>query len=423
MADSHALNPVNIKFKVEKIHHYPFHVDSDLRLIYAMKGQIEIVNVSGNILLKEGDLEFISINEPSELIAQTEDNMVVIMSISKKYLLQYDPDIDKFTFNVNAVQFFPSLKRNLETVSLENAKKLKLMFLNLFKEYRSKPFYTVHSDNLELFCHLIIDSFNDMKKHLSCLPHVDEHLIQRFLRIESYILNNLGERITLNDLATTEFLCPQYISAEFKNKYDRTFGSIVEYYRIRMAVRLMLESDMKIAQIVHQCGFSDSKYFYRAFKKHMGCTPAQFKNKLLNSGNMVTNYFDIMSEEVDLALKAKEELGIDLSSLISDLQLNEIHSGYYLSNVSAAYQSHQYCLVTASVLTGISVNHNEIWFYHDGSPLSITPLLSEELKPHHSFMLSPKAPMVCLEKGSRFSLSIDSGDSGKGFTLISIVSV
>ena len=41
----------NPAFSIEKIKHYPFHKLSVLRIIYVVKGSIEINNVGGNILL------------------------------------------------------------------------------------------------------------------------------------------------------------------------------------------------------------------------------------------------------------------------------------------------------------------------------------------------------------------------------------
>ena len=45
-------------FTAENLRYYPFHLSDDLRIIYLVKGSIEIKNIGGNILLAPGDIEY-----------------------------------------------------------------------------------------------------------------------------------------------------------------------------------------------------------------------------------------------------------------------------------------------------------------------------------------------------------------------------
>ena len=49
--------------------------------------------------------------------------------------------------------------------------------------------------------------------------------------------------------------------------------------RIKHASRLLLETDLTIAEVSYDSGFADPKYFSRCFKKSTGLSPSEYKNQ------------------------------------------------------------------------------------------------------------------------------------------------
>lgn len=49
--------------------------------------------------------------------------------------------------------------------------------------------------------------------------------------------------------------------------------------RMKEAVRLLRESDRNITEIAYACGFSDSNYFARQFRRQHGLSPSAFRNR------------------------------------------------------------------------------------------------------------------------------------------------
>lgn len=47
--------------------------------------------------------------------------------------------------------------------------------------------------------------------------------------------------------------------------------------RMKAAKKMLTESDLSVAEIADKCGFCDYNYFIRAFKKHYGIPPKQYK--------------------------------------------------------------------------------------------------------------------------------------------------
>ncbi|WP_010489578.1 AraC family transcriptional regulator [Pseudomonas sp. S9] len=57
------------------------------------------------------------------------------------------------------------------------------------------------------------------------------------------------------------------------------FNDLVSDYRCRLAKDLLLNTDERIEVIVELTGFSEPSTFYRAFKRWVGLTPVEFRNR------------------------------------------------------------------------------------------------------------------------------------------------
>ncbi len=69
--------------------------------------------------------------------------------------------------------------------------------------------------------------------------------------------------------------------------FARDFRTGISNYliscRIRHAIELLLESDLRLKEIAIACGFRNSEYFSRVFSKMMGMTPGIFRKRGLGS--------------------------------------------------------------------------------------------------------------------------------------------
>jgi AraC-like DNA-binding protein len=55
--------------------------------------------------------------------------------------------------------------------------------------------------------------------------------------------------------------------------------SYVLKVKLHKARRMLAETSSKIADVSEACGFQDSSYFSRAFKKEFGFTPSQIQRR------------------------------------------------------------------------------------------------------------------------------------------------
>ena len=98
----------------------------------------------------------------------------------------------------------------------------------------------------------------------------------------SYINKNYRNDISLDDIANAVSLNSCYFSSVFKKYTGKSFTNYLAYVRLEEAKRLLEDGNIKIAAIASMVGYKDESYFYRSFKGTYGCTPKEYKNKILD---------------------------------------------------------------------------------------------------------------------------------------------
>lgn len=92
-----------------------------------------------------------------------------------------------------------------------------------------------------------------------------------------YLRSNYKEEVTLEELALTLNVTPQYLSKIFKEDTGTTFKEYLTELRIEASKVLLKENEMSIKDICFKVGYNDTSYFIRAFKKFEGMTPKDFQ--------------------------------------------------------------------------------------------------------------------------------------------------
>lgn len=97
--------------------------------------------------------------------------------------------------------------------------------------------------------------------------------------LNSYILKHYLNTITIKELAELVNLQPNYFIQTFKKHFKDTPINYINNLRIDKSVRLLRNhSNFSIDEIASSCGFSDSRYFSRLFKKKYGITPSMYRS-------------------------------------------------------------------------------------------------------------------------------------------------
>lgn len=104
----------------------------------------------------------------------------------------------------------------------------------------------------------------------------DDDTIRLALR---YLEQHFTEEITLTDVAERFFFTASYFSIFFKKGTGRTFSQYVKELRMERACELLRDTNKKVSEISEETGYADSAYFGKVFKKHVGCSPEEFRKR------------------------------------------------------------------------------------------------------------------------------------------------
>lgn len=96
---------------------------------------------------------------------------------------------------------------------------------------------------------------------------------------KKYIQNHYQEDITLTALASQVFISPKYLSDLFKKETGDNYTSYLVSVRMEHAKRLLGQLNYKIYEIAEMVGYQNPKHFIKAFKKEVGMTPGEYRNR------------------------------------------------------------------------------------------------------------------------------------------------
>lgn len=89
--------------------------------------------------------------------------------------------------------------------------------------------------------------------------------------------NYMRENLSLNEIADSMEVSPNYFSAMFSQEMQMTFVEYVTGKRMEKAKKLLLETDMRTSEIALAAGYKNPHYFSFVFKKTQGCTPREYR--------------------------------------------------------------------------------------------------------------------------------------------------
>lgn len=103
---------------------------------------------------------------------------------------------------------------------------------------------------------------------------------QRLASLIRFVDENYMEKIRLSDFAEQEGYTMTYLSHFIKEAMNQSFQEYVTSVRINSACKLMESESRRMLDICHESGFSDYRYFCRAFRAHYGMTPEQYRRQI-----------------------------------------------------------------------------------------------------------------------------------------------
>ena len=101
------------------------------------------------------------------------------------------------------------------------------------------------------------------------------------------ILANLGESLTIADLAQACALSRSHFSRAFKGTTGLSPQEWIRQQRIQRAKELITGSSLSLTQISLECGFCDQAHFCHMFTRSEGVNPMTWRNHQLRHKQVI----------------------------------------------------------------------------------------------------------------------------------------
>ncbi len=99
--------------------------------------------------------------------------------------------------------------------------------------------------------------------------------------VKDYIADNYSKDITLDEVSRIANISPYYFSKLFKEATGENFIEYLTNIRMEKAKELLEKAELTMKEICAMCGYSDPNYFSRTFKKNVGLTPTEYREKCI----------------------------------------------------------------------------------------------------------------------------------------------
>ena len=98
--------------------------------------------------------------------------------------------------------------------------------------------------------------------------------------VKNYIASHFNEKFGIREAASLAAMSENYFSHFFKKETGSSFVDYLNRIRMEKAAELLEKGSQKITTVAGQVGIDSPNYFSVLFKKVMGCSPQEFREKL-----------------------------------------------------------------------------------------------------------------------------------------------
>ncbi len=111
------------------------------------------------------------------------------------------------------------------------------------------------------------------------LDHIPQKHIETVREIHEQLIQHMGQRITIKELSRQYLINPTTLKETFKAVYGTSLAAHIRGHRMEQAAKLLLESDMSIAEIAQKVGYDSQSRFTAAFKAVYHVLPREYRKR------------------------------------------------------------------------------------------------------------------------------------------------
>ncbi len=254
--------------------HFPEHMHDYVEVVYMCKGETTHIVNENKILLKEGELLFLTPNARQEILPASENDIAVNFIIMPEFFentLQMigheQTPLHTFIIDILSGEKGESSYMHFAVSDVPPIQNLveNLIWTLVFGAPNKR---NINQTTMGL---LLLHLLNNTDK---ASGEMDDKLVLAVLRyIEKHY--NDGSLYKLAEKLHYDFT---WLSREIKLRIGKTYTELVQDRRLAQAKFLLKNTKMRVIDIANETGYDNISYFHRLFQAQFGMSPKQYRD-------------------------------------------------------------------------------------------------------------------------------------------------
>ena len=245
-------------------------------LCCCLDGEAELVKDFHNIVLEKGNIALVQPDTPHDIVVRSKKTSTFVISFtcSGEQLRTLQDSI--VTFDNKQLELFYQIIGELAEGFGQDGRSLHLM---TFRPSPDSPFGAEH-----MICNYLEQIIITMLRNVTMTDGVIvrsgrfKDAMQSYLaqQVHTYILEHLGEKLSVDDIAARFHYSRARLSSIFKAASGMSINEVITFERMARAKALLCEGKQSISQIAESLGYCSPQYFSTRFTREAGCSPSQY---------------------------------------------------------------------------------------------------------------------------------------------------
>lgn len=254
-------NVPGIRLFLNTVEYRTAHFHSDWEMLWVLENPLQIITLQQSFRVEVGQVVLLTPNMPHEFRKVEGGCTFLCVQVSRELF----PGIDNLVMEAQIVDEF------MDTAAIK-----KWLFRCALAYFRRERFY-----EMEVMGHvsrIFHDIFTAMPSHSVSMDEARsrDKRNARLLRLQKYVDENYMHKIRLADFAKEEGCTVSFLSHFVRDCLNQTFQEYVTSVRFNSACQQIAAGNTKMLDVCMESGFSDYRYFTKAFRQYCGMTPEQF---------------------------------------------------------------------------------------------------------------------------------------------------
>lgn len=255
---------------LNKIKKIPNNIQKNMELFFVINGYIFVTINNKRYKLDKSDVILINNGDSYQIDGEAE-NLVLSLEIEYDFL-NSAVKREQIIYVCNS-----SINKNNKYDDIR-----KMMFQIMYEYSNKENKYELKMMSM-LYKLIYLLNTNFLLTESEVIQNIDIQNSKYDVRVNnilSYIKQNYYRQISLQDIANSQYLTPEYLSKFFKAQIGMTFSRYLNEFRLSQALKELIHTDNSVTKIAMNNGFPNLVSFNKIFREIYNTTPAEYRSEI-----------------------------------------------------------------------------------------------------------------------------------------------